>query len=157
MTDRTLPVEEQDTTPVTMADAEDLYATLQEDCVMIQAQLSNKDHRHEDGERLTDQEYHQWRAKATWALSKKRVQMGRVKRWITDRKQEAYRIESGVENPSNAVELFGALLGIINANGWEDLSPREQAIVKLSERWIRNHGAPAVVTAREKTAQAVAS
>lgn len=137
-------------TLVSLDQAEALYAALSDDCVMIQAQLSDRDHRNEDGERLSDKEYHQWRSRATWALAKKRVQMGKLKRWISERKQEAVRIEAGVANPNNVVELFGALLQIVKTSGWDDLTPQEQAIIRLSERWIRVKGAPAVVAAREK-------
>ncbi len=134
-----------------MAEAESLYAELNDACTLIQAQLSNKNHEDEDGRRLTEIEYHQWRQRATYALAKKRVHMGHVKRWMSERKQEALRIEAGVANPNNVVELFGALLRVIKAGvHWADLTPEEDAVVKLSERWIRMHGAPAVVAARQK-------
>lgn len=135
--------------PKTMDDAEERLADISDECVLIQAQLSNQNHNDENGRRLTAHEYHQWRARATWALAKKRIEQRKLKRWIDARKQAAFQIESGVTNPSNVVELMGALVKIVKTNNWSDLTPQEQAVLELATRWIRSKGAPALVTARE--------
>lgn len=139
------------TPPTSMADAEDRLAELTDDCALIQAQLSDQNRTGADGRRLTEREFHEWRARATWALAQKNVAKRRLKRWIDARKQEAIRIEAGIANPTNSVELMAALVQIIKGADWGDLTPREQAICDLARHWIRTRGAPAVVAAREKT------
>ena len=147
---RTLPQDEFQS-PSSLDEAHDLHVELTDECLMIQAQLSNKDHRDENGRRFTDHEYHEWRARATWALAKKRQHVRWLKRWIATRKDEANRIEAGVANPTNVVELFGALLRTLrDVADWDAATPRHEAIIRLSEQWIRTKGAPAVVAAREK-------
>lgn len=140
----------QYTPPTSMQDAEDRLAELTDACALIQAQLSDQNRTDADGRRLTEQEFHQWRARATWALAQKNVQKRRLKRWIDRVKQEAVRIEAGVENPSNTVELMGALVQILKRGDWSRLGPREQAVCDLAQRWIRMRGAPATVAARDQ-------
>jgi hypothetical protein len=134
--------------PTTLAEATERLDTLTEERLLIQAQLSNKNHLDENGRRLNDHEYHEWRQRATWALSKKTIECRRLKRWIDEHKQEAARIEAGVERPTNVVELVGALVQIIRASAWADMTPREQAVIDLAQNWIRTRGAPAVLAAR---------
>ncbi len=146
-----VPIVTDFSNPATMDEAEDLYAELNDACTLIQAQLSQKNHMDEDGNRLPDIEYHQWRSRATWALAQKRIQMRAVKRWIIARNKEATRLEAGVKNPANVVELFATLLRVAKRNiDFEDIDPQDAAVLRLAERWIRDRGAPAVVAAREK-------
>lgn len=124
--------------PATLEAAEQHYLELSEQIESIQAQLSSANHVDENGVRLSDHEYHQWRSRAVWALNKKLGERRRIKAWLKTANLEASRIAAGVENPKNVVELVGALSRALkDAVGGENLTVQEQLLLKLAEAYIR--------------------
>lgn len=140
--------------PESIEAAEEESLDLSTDIDMITAQLADKDRTHEDGSRFTEHEYHQWRYRAVFALKAKTARRRRLKAWIKAANIEAARIEAGVQRPGNVVELLGCLMRVIRQ--YDDLTPREKALLTLAQRWIQTQGAPLIVKAKEAALSASA-
>lgn len=124
--------------PLSRAAAEQEILDLSENIEMIQAQLAEKNHLDENGRRLNDHEYHQWRSRAVWAMQKKIGQRRRIKAWLKQVCMESVRIEAGVPAPTNPVELICSLMAALkNAIPGPDLTDHERLLIRLAEEYIR--------------------
>lgn len=143
--------------PVSIEAAKDEILTVTAEIEAIQAQMSQKNHQDERGNRLGDHEYHQWRARALYARQKKLERLRRLKTYVRAVNLEAVRIAAGVPKPVNVVELLGALVAAFrDAVASEDRTDREKALLDLAERWLQTRGAPATLRAKQTALSASA-
>ena len=79
------------------------------DITDIQLQLSQRDQRHENGERLTKEEYWGWHARATEALRWKLREHSRAKTRLKSLNIQVHAAQSGVKDPHDTKHLLTKL------------------------------------------------
>jgi hypothetical protein len=111
----------------------------------VQAQLADRDRLNENGERMSSEEYWQWRSKAHRAFTFLSNEVRRLKMWI---KAHHTRLNRHLNDHQLAgmdlttdEGLVLALTAVIKrlASDGVDLDPEEQEIVDVADRRIR-HG-----------------
>jgi hypothetical protein len=120
--------------PKTINEAEQQRASLIEKVLDIQGQLSSRDMCHPDGLRMTEFEYHRWRHKAVFALTKTQAELSKLKAWIRTKNQEFDRRQvdaSGVDS-DDPVDLLVALYGLVA------MLCREGVALNSPEQALRN-------------------
>ena len=97
--------------PAPLEEAEESRRLLIDEIANITQQLGEKERRHPDGKRWTEEEYKSWRRKATTALRARESVLRRVNAWLQTKKREfhtQHKASNGAAASTEKVFLLAA-------------------------------------------------
>lgn len=128
--------------PKSFDDAEERIDQLVIDARLIEAQVGDKNKLGPDGQRMPENEYNQWRSRATWALAMKRGEIDFIKGWRRRRQKEFDRMmidqnfKINLDNPVSL--LFAANIIMHRVLSGNPISPQEQNFVYYIRDYLRD-------------------
>lgn len=125
--------------PTTLDEAEESRRLLIDEIANITQQLGEKERRHADGKRWTEEEYKSWRRKATTALRARESVLRRVNAWLQIKKREFHAThKNGAHISPDRGYLLAAyqLLARLKDEDGVEFFPEEVKLMKTLEEYL---------------------
>jgi hypothetical protein len=128
--------------PQSLAEAEERLLDIKENMRLIEAQLADRNRLTENGQRMTEREYHEWRSRAVFAKAAKTSEVARLKAWMVRYRTDAdTRAAAGAEGLEVMHRLF-VMCRVVNGEKvpWDAYDDSEQQTLERAKAMLRAAG-----------------